>query len=134
MSEPEARPMPPIHLLSRIERQALGKAARERVSRASHAHLHLPEDRDSLAILLRQDQQRIQFLVPERHRRMAASPFAYLRGAAAVMAADFAGLPSTGLTVQAAGDSHIMNFGSFISPEGRILFDINDFDETIAGR
>jgi uncharacterized protein (DUF2252 family) len=120
-------------LLSRDERHALGKAARERVSRESHADLTLPPDRDALAILKRQDATRIPFLVPERHRRMAVDPFAYLRGAAAVMAADFAAIPKTGLTVQAAGDAHIMNFGSFISPEGRILFDVNDFDETLAG-
>jgi len=128
MSESEFRSR-----LTRDERYLLGKSARAKASRDAFADLPVTTTRDSLAILLRQDQRRIPFLVPERHKRMAASPFAYLRGAAAVMAADLAPLPSTGLYVQAAGDAHIMNFGSFISPEGRVLFDVNDFDETIAG-
>ncbi len=121
------------HLATRAERHALGKAARKRASLDSLADPVPVEGRDPLSILRQQDQHRIPFLVPERHKRMAASPFAFLRGAAAVMAADLAHLASPGLTVQAAGDAHILNFGSFISPEGRILFDVNDFDETIAG-
>lgn len=125
--------LPSAPLLTRAERHAQAKAMRATVPRESLADLTLPPDRDALAILDRQARHRIPFLVPERERRMAANSFAFLRGAAAVMAADFATAPRTGLLVQAAGDCHIMNFGSFISPEGRILFDINDFDETIAG-
>eukprot|EP01037_Dinobryon_pediforme_P033748 gene33748-39339_t len=79
------------------------------------------------------DADRIAHLVPERHKRMSTSPFAFLRGAAAVMAADLRRQPQAGLAVQASGDCHIMNFGAFLSPEGRVLFDINDFDETLAG-
>jgi uncharacterized protein (DUF2252 family) len=127
------RPAVPARLLTRAERHDLGKAARALFPREAHAGLVLPETRDALAVLLAQDRHRIPFLVPERHRRMAQDSFAYLRGAAAVMAADFKSLPGMGLTVNAAGDSHIMNFGSFMSPEGRILFDVNDFDETIGG-
>lgn len=125
---------PPLpRLLSRAERHLHGKSVRERVSREAFASLELTPDRDSVAILKRQEATRIPFLVPERRKRMLASPFAYLRGAAAVMAADFEDGPTTGLTVQAAGDAHIMNFGTFLSPEGRVLFDCNDFDETLRG-
>lgn len=124
---------PRTHLLSRAERAQRGKALRARVPRDAFAELHLSAQRDSLAILERQEVRRIDFLVPERRKRMAASSFAYLRGAAAVMAADFAHGPQTGLCVQAAGDSHILNFGTLLSPEGRILFDVNDFDETMPG-
>lgn len=127
----EVAPLP--RLMSRAERHLHGKAVRERVSREAFASLDLPAARDSVAILARQDERRLPFLVPERRKRMLSSPFAYLRGAAAVMAADFAHGPSTGLTVQAAGDAHIMNFGTFLSPEGRVLFDCNDFDETLPG-
>lgn len=125
----EVAPLP--RLMSRAERHFHGKAVRESVSREAFASLDLPSTRDSAAILAKQDERRLPFLVPERRKRMLASPFAYLRGAAAVMAADFAHGPSTGLTVQAAGDAHIMNFGTFLSPEGRVLFDCNDFDETL---
>ena len=79
------------------------------------------------------DAARITNLVPVRYERMAASPFAFLRGAATVMAADLAAAPSPGLPVQACGDAHLMNFGAFDTPEGRVLFDINDFDETLPG-
>lgn len=127
----EVAPLP--RLMSRTERHLHGKAVRERVSREAFASLDLPATRDSVAILARQDERRLPFLVPERRKRMLSSPFSYLRGAAAVMAADFSHGPSTGLTVQAAGDAHIMNFGTFLSPEGRVLFDCNDFDETLPG-
>lgn len=127
----EVAPLP--RLMSRAERHLHGRAIREAVSREAFASLDLPLERDSVGILAKQDERRLRFLVPERRKRMLGSPFAYLRGAAAVMAADFTHGPSTGLTVQAAGDAHIMNFGTFLSPEGRVLFDCNDFDETLPG-
>ena len=86
-----------------------------------------------MAILAESDAERVPELVPERYARMMQNPFAFLRGAAAVMAADLAHQPVPGIKVQAGGDSHLMNFGAFITPEDNILFDINDFDETIAG-
>jgi uncharacterized protein (DUF2252 family) len=89
--------------------------------------------RDPIAILRETDGERIPELLPERYKRMAQSPFTFLRGAAAVMAHDLAGLPESGAHVQACGDCHLMNFGVFDTPEERILFDINDFDETLPG-
>src|SRR3989440_10282193 len=89
--------------------------------------------RNAVAILAESDPDRVPELVPERYRRMMLSPFAFLRGAAAVMATDLAGQPVAGLPVQAGGDSHLMNFGAFVTPEDNILFDVNDFDETLPG-
>ncbi len=83
-----------------------------------------------MALLEEQGAKRVPDLVPIRYGRMLASPFTFLRGAAIVMAADFARLPTSGLFVQACGDAHLSNFGIFMSPERRLLFDINDFDET----
>jgi uncharacterized protein (DUF2252 family) len=91
------------------------------------------KDRNVIAILAAQERTRVQDLLPIRHERMRASPFAFYRGAAAVMAADLADLPLTGLHVQACGDAHLMNFGAYASPERSIVFDVNDFDETLAG-
>jgi uncharacterized protein (DUF2252 family) len=91
------------------------------------------KDRDVVAILAAQERTRVQELLPIRHERMRASPFAFYRGAAAVMAADLADLPLTGLRVQACGDAHLMNFGAYASPERSIVFDVNDFDETLSG-
>jgi uncharacterized protein (DUF2252 family) len=113
------------------ERAALGYAAREKVSRAELGEYTPPAGRDPLAVLRRQDQARQQDLVPLRYARMSASPFAFLRGSAAVMAADIGGAPVTGLRVQAIGDAHLSNFGVFGSPERRLIFDVNDFDETL---
>jgi uncharacterized protein (DUF2252 family) len=87
----------------------------------------------AVAILAESDPDRVPELVPERYKRMMANPFAFLRGAAAVMAADLAHQPMAGVKVQAGGDSHLMNFGAFATPEDNILFDVNDFDETISG-
>ena len=84
-------------------------------------------------MLAASDAARVAPLVPERYKRMAASPFAFYRGAAAIMAHDVAATPAVGLPVQACGDCHLMNFGAFSSPEGNVLFDINDFDETHPG-
>ncbi|MBD0708797.1 MULTISPECIES: DUF2252 domain-containing protein [unclassified Streptomyces] len=116
------------------ERAARGKSARHRVSRSSHGRWipgsHRP---DPLDVLERQSVDRLPHLVPLRYGRMAASPFAFLRGAAAVMAADLAALPHTGLTVQLCGDAHLLNFGVYASPERALLFDVDDFDETLPG-
>jgi uncharacterized protein (DUF2252 family) len=120
-------------VLSRKERYRAGKALRLGVPRESHAACPAPWERDAIALLREADAPRIPSLLPERYRRMAKSPFGFLRGAAAVMARDLAGLAVPGITVQACGDCHVKNFGALKSPEGRILFDINDFDETLPG-
>src|SRR6202012_780381 len=88
---------------------------------------------DPLAILEAQAATRVAKLVPIRHGRMAASPFAFFRGAAAVMAADLAVTATSGLRVQACGDAHLSNFGVFAAPDRRLVFDLNDFDETLPG-
>lgn len=116
------------------ERAAQGKAARKHVPRSSHALWLPPEHRpDPVAVLERQGRDRLPELLPIRYGRMAASPFSFLRGAAAVMAGDLAAQPHTGLTVQLCGDAHLLNFGLFGSPERTLLFDLNDFDETFPG-
>ena len=115
------------------ERAAAGKAARSGAPRSAHAAWGPPPGRDPLAILAAQERTRVPELVPIRHARMAASPFAFFRGAAAVMAADLAGTPVSGLHVQACGDAHLTNFGAFAGPDRRLLFDLNDFDETLPG-
>jgi uncharacterized protein (DUF2252 family) len=114
-------------------RYAQGVKLRQKSSRQSHADLLGPADRDPVAILAAGDRTRIPRLIPVRYERMLASPFAFLRGAAAVMAQDLRHQSSVGLTVQACGDCHLMNFGAFATPEENILFDINDFDETLPG-
>ncbi|MFJ6619219.1 DUF2252 domain-containing protein [Kitasatospora sp. NPDC091335] len=116
------------------ERRRHGRAARERVSRSAHGRWIPAADRpDPLGVLERQGEDRVAGLLPIRHGRMADSPFAYLRGAAAVLAADLGALPNTGLTVQLCGDAHLLNFGVYASPERALLFDVNDFDETFPG-
>ncbi|WP_416978685.1 DUF2252 domain-containing protein [Streptomyces sp. T028] len=116
------------------ERARRGKEARKRAPRSSHAGWLPPVDRaDPVAVLERQGRDRLTELLPVRYGRMAASPFAFLRGGAAVMAADLAGRPHTGLTVQLCGDAHLLNFGLYASPERALLFDLNDFDETFPG-
>ncbi|WP_330350022.1 DUF2252 domain-containing protein [Streptomyces sp. NBC_00582] len=116
------------------ERARRGKEARKRVPRSAHAGWLAPVDRaDPVAVLERQGRDRLPELLPVRYGRMAASPFAFLRGAAAVMAADLAARPHTGLTVQLCGDAHLLNFGLYASPERALLFDLNDFDETFPG-
>jgi len=116
------------------ERAAAGKAARSEVRRSSHAAWEPPEGRaDPVAILERQAATRVPELVPIRYGRMAASPFAFFRGAAAVMAADLATTPVCGLRVQACGDAHLSNFGAFGAPDRRLVFDLNDFDESLPG-
>ena len=115
------------------ERAAAGKAARKRVPRASHAAFEPAPDRDPIAILAAQEEDRLQDLVPLRHERMAESAFAYYRGTPAVMAMDLATTPRTDILVQASGDAHLSNFGLFASPERTLVFDANDFDETLPG-
>jgi uncharacterized protein (DUF2252 family) len=116
------------------EREAKGKAARATTPRSSHAEWRAPPDReDPIAALESQAESRVPELVPIRYGRMLVSPFTFYRGAAAVMATDLAGTPTSGLTVQLCGDAHLSNFGVFASPEREMLFDINDFDETLPG-
>jgi len=129
-------PLPPIsqHVKhTPTERAALGKEARRRTPRSSHGKWTPSPDRDPIGLLEEQATERVPDLVPLRHTRMLTSPFAYFRGAALPMAADLAGTPVSGLRAQLCGDAHLMNFGLFESPERRLMFDINDFDETAPG-
>ena len=109
------------------------REARSRMPLAAHAQLAPPGAQDVVALLEEQGRARIAELLPVRHGRMLASPFAFYRGAAAVMAADLSTAPGTGLTVQLCGDAHVSNFGLYASPERRQVFDLNDFDETWPG-
>jgi uncharacterized protein (DUF2252 family) len=116
------------------ERAAMGKAARALVPRESHSEFDPPPDRpDPIDLLEEQARTRLPDLVPVRYGRMLVSPFAFFRGAALPMASDLSHTPVTGLTVQACGDAHLSNFGVFGSPERRLVFDVNDFDETLPG-
>jgi uncharacterized protein (DUF2252 family) len=120
--------------LSVAERVARGKAARAEVPRASHATFEpSPQRADPLELLERQAATRVSELVPIRYGRMLVSPFTFYRGAAMIMAHDLATTPRSGLTVQCCGDAHLSNFGVFASPERRLVFDVNDFDETLPG-
>jgi uncharacterized protein (DUF2252 family) len=124
--------IPPKNL-PREKRYEAGRALRGLVPRESHADCPPGSGRDPVAILAETDGDRIPELLPIRYQRMLQSPFTFLRGAAAVMAHDLSALPRLGAHVQACGDCHLMNFGVFSTPEGRVLFDINDFDETLPG-
>jgi len=116
------------------ERRAEGKALREGVPREEHGGWKPPKSRrHPVELLLESNEGRLPELVPIRHGRMVQSPFAFFRGSAALMAADLAHTPKSGLKVQACGDAHLMNFGAFATPERNIIFDINDFDETLPG-
>jgi len=116
------------------ERIARGKAARAEVPRSRHAEYDAPADRpDPIELLEVQARTRVQDLVPIRYGRMLVSPFTFYRGAAKIMASDLAGTPRAGLSVQCCGDAHLSNFGVFASPDRRLVFDINDFDETLPG-
>ena len=144
MAEPDASAPLPAGLryehglvvphLSAEQRAARGKAARREVPRESHAAF-VPGSlrRDPVELLERQAVDRVTELVPIRYGRMLVSPFTFYRGAALVMAADLAGTPRSGITTQVCGDAHLMNFGLFASPERRLVFGINDFDETFPG-
>ena len=120
--------------LSVAERVARGKAARAEVPRSSHADYEPPRRRpDPIKLLERQAKTRVPELVPIRYGRMLVSPFTFYRGAALIMAGDLAATPRSGLQVQCCGDAHLSNFGVFASPERRLVFDVNDFDETLPG-
>ena len=116
------------------DRAAAGRAARARTPRRSHAEWAPATGRpDPVELLRAQERTRVSDLVPIRHERMLASPFAFYRGAAAIMAADLAPTPQSGLRVQLCGDAHLSNFGGFASPDRALVFDVNDFDETLPG-
>jgi uncharacterized protein (DUF2252 family) len=120
--------------LSVADRIARGRAARAEVPRSSHASFAPSSNRaDPIALLERQARTRVPELVPIRYGRMLVSPFTFFRGAAMIMAGDLAATPRSGLTVQCCGDAHLSNFGVFASPERRLVFDLNDFDETLPG-
>lgn len=136
-TRPDVRDVPAVpdvpaeHTAGRAD---AGRALRETVRRSDHASWAPAPDRpDPVDLLSAQDATRLPWLVPVRHTRMAESPFAFYRGAAAVMAADLARTPATGLTTQLCGDAHLANFGTYASPERRQVFDLNDFDETLPG-
>ena len=123
---------PANKVLTVDERRAQGRALRDRVPRASQAKwTPAPDRRDPVELIQASNDGRMRTLVPVRFGRMASSPFAFYRGAAALMAADLATTPATGIRVQACGDAHLMNFGGFATPERNIIFDINDLDETL---
>jgi uncharacterized protein (DUF2252 family) len=117
---------------SREQLYTEGKAIRDSCPRVSHADWKPPPDRQNpIEILEASDKGRLPELIPVRYGRMIPSPFVFFRGAAAIMAADLAHTPATGIRVQVCGDAHLMNFGAFATPERRVIFDINDFDETL---
>ncbi|CAB4622798.1 unannotated protein [freshwater metagenome] len=115
------------------DRAEAGRRLRQRVPRSTLGDWSPAADRDPLGRLDEQEVPRVAELVPIRHERMAVSPFAFFRGAAAIFADDIADCPRSGLEVQLCGDAHLMNFGVFASPERSLVFDINDFDETLPG-
>ena len=122
-----------VEQLSRADRAARGKEARALAPLDSHAEFAPGKSRDPVGLLLAQAKSRVPELVPVRHGRMLVSPFTFYRGAALPMAADLATTPASGLQVQLCGDAHLSNFGAFASPERRLVFDVNDFDETLPG-
>ena len=128
-----AEPAVPAGLPSRAERAELGRSLRAALPRGTHGWSPRSDRPDPVEVLGRSDPDRVPELVPVRYARMAASPFAFYRGAAAVMADDLAATGTTGLRVQACGDAHLLNFGLFASPERHLVFDVNDFDETLPG-
>jgi uncharacterized protein (DUF2252 family) len=136
-SAAETAPSPPIEPVSHFtvaERAARGKAERAEVPRSAHAGWKPPPVRaDPIELLEEQANSRVPELVPIRYGRMLVSPFAFYRGAAYVMAADLADLPRTGLYAQLCGDAHLSNFGGYAAPDRRLVFDVNDFDETLPG-
>jgi uncharacterized protein (DUF2252 family) len=116
------------------QRHERGRAARRLVPRGSHAQwAQMPDRPDPVDLLEAQARDRIPELMPIRYGRMMASPFAFLRGSTIVMAQDLAGTPKSGIQAQLCGDAHLLNFGAYASPERALLFDLNDFDETLPG-
>src|SRR5437016_9758156 len=125
---------PAVEHLTVAERAARGKAARAEVPRSSHGDWEPGADRpDPIELLKEQAEARVPELVPIRYGRMAVSPFTFYRGAAYVMASDLANTPQSGIRVQLCGDAHLSNFGGFASPDRELVFDLNDFDETLPG-
>ncbi|HEY5183450.1 MAG TPA: DUF2252 family protein, partial [Actinomycetes bacterium] len=124
---------PKVTHRDRADRRAAGKAARQRAPLESHAEVVTGGRADPIGLLEGQAASRVPELVPIRYGRMLASPFAFYRGGALVMASDLARTPDSGLQVQLCGDAHLSNFGIYASPERRLVFDINDFDETHPG-
>lgn len=121
-------------IANQAERTRFGKSRRETVSRAAQAELRPKARRfDPLDILRTAAEGRVRQLLPIKYARMKASPFAFFRGAVAIMAADLGRLPHSGLNVQLCGDAHVQNMGSFAAPDGSLVFDLNDFDESIRG-
>ena len=134
MAKARTKRGPVVTHLSVAERVARGKAARGEVPRGGHGVFEPSSTRvDPVEVLERQAETRVQELVPIRYGRMLVSPFTFYRGAAAIMANDLDATPRSGLTVQCCGDAHLSNFGVFASPERRLVFDLNDFDETLPG-
>src|SRR5215831_12511153 len=135
VDEKEKQPglAPPVDHFTASERAARGRSARAECPRSSHAGFELAPDRDPVAILQAQAASRVPELVPVRYGRMLVSPFTFYRGAAAVMAHDLAATPRAGLRVQLCGDAHLSNVGGYASPERTLVFDLNDFDETLPG-
>ena len=116
------------------EREARGRQARATAPRSSHGRWTSGDNRpDPIALLEEQAHSRVPDLVPIRYGRMLQSPFAFFRGGALIMAADLASTPRSEITVQLCGDAHLANFGVFGTPERRMVFDVNDFDETLPG-
>lgn len=119
-------------IVSPIDRRAAGKALRDNVSRSTHADWNPSASRpDPIALLEASNAGRLPNLIPIRYGRMLKSPFTFLRGSAIVMASDLATTPTTGIQVQACGDCHLLNFGGYATPERNLVFDVNDFDETL---
>jgi uncharacterized protein (DUF2252 family) len=133
-TEPSPSPAPHDIAATTEERRSCGKAARNRTPRGTLGHWSdADREYDALRTILAQNEIRVPELIPLRHHRMSVSPWNYYRGAAAVMAADLASQPHSGLTVQLCGDAHVLNFGLWATPERNLSFDLRDFDETLPG-
>lgn len=124
----------PHTTITRAQRQQRGKSLRQQAPRSSHGDWTPAADRpDPIGLLQAQDEGRLEHLLPIKYGRMVESPFAFLRGSAAVMASDLAITPASSIEVVLCGDAHLSNFGLFATPERQLVFDINDFDETFPG-
>jgi len=132
MASPRSRVRPYTPTFPRVARLAAGQALRPRASPGSHAGWHAPATRaDPIRLLIESSRGRVPELVPVRYARMLQSPLNFFRGALPIMAADLAHTPASGLRAQICGDCHLLNFGGLSTPERRVVFDVNDFDETL---
>ncbi|HEX3891928.1 MAG TPA: DUF2252 domain-containing protein [Terracidiphilus sp.] len=123
-----------MHWVTPEERRSLGQARRKQVGRQEHSELNIKaRPAPALTLLARAERGRLAPLLKLKHKLMAESPFVFLRGAAPIMAADLSLIPNTGIVAQLCGDAHVRNLGAFAAPDGRLVFDINDFDETLRG-